>query len=366
MIERLYFDHNASMPVDPRVIERFLDCEGSRPANPGSLHASGRASREMLENARADVASALGLVPDDVLFVSGGTEANNLAIAGSGDTSLPVLSSPAEHPSSFDAAEPRGRVVVGVDRHGRVELDPPKVRFGLVCLVHAQNEVGTIQDVRRAREIADANRAPLHVDACQSVGRVLLDDVLEVADTIAISPHKFGGMRGGGMLVGRGVRNLRPSMFGGNQEHGLRPGTPSPTLAAANAFAMCVALEETAQRAEKMRAARTAFERRIRAVVSAVLTPADESGLPNTSMCRFDGVDGRNLLPALDMVGVEASIGSACSSGSPTPPRVLLAMGLDEPDARCCVRFSFAHTTTLDEVEEGARRVESVVTRMRR
>jgi cysteine desulfurase len=167
-------------------------------------------------------------------------------------------------------------------------------------------------------------------------------------------------------VVGSGVPELTPLLRGGGQEFGLRAGTPSPAQAAANALAFSLAVEEHAERAEQMRAARDAFVAGLAACGAVPLTPLDRDVLPNTAMIECDVADGRRLLPALDRAGVEASHGSACSSGAPTPPRVLLASGLTEARARRCVRFSFSHETSIDAAREAARRVCEVVTRLRR
>jgi cysteine desulfurase len=186
-----------------------------------------------------------------------------------------------------------------------------------------------------ARKLA----VPLHVDAAQTLGRVKLAEALEWATSLALSPHKAGGLRGSGVLVARGT--LRPLLHGGGQERGLRPGTVSPALVAANALAIELACREQDARALAMSTARAEFLGALRSLRHEVVTPLQGS-LPNTAMVWFPGVDGRALLPALDLAGVEASQGSACSSGSPMPPRVLLAMGLEQERARACVRFSFA------------------------
>ena len=363
-VVRVYFDHNASTPVDPRVLDRYCTVERNYPSNPSSLHHSGRAAGAMLEAAREEVAAAFGLRSEDVLFVSGGTEANNLVVQTLGDRSLPVLCGPVEHPSVYDAAARRGRVEFAVEADGTVRVQRPSAPVGLCCLVQGQNEVGTLQPIDRVAALARELDLRLHVDAAQSIGRVDISEVVELADSITISPHKFGGLRGCGILVGRAVRRIDPLFLGGGQEFGLRPGTPSPALAAANALAVKLAIDERGDRARRMNAGRMAFLAELGDDVLRIVTPIDRS-LPNTVMCEFADVDGRSLLPALDMAGVDASAGSACSSGSPVPPRVLSAMGLDEVTARRCVRFSFSHLTSPAEAGEGGRRVRAVVDRLR-
>ena len=358
---RWYLDHNACTPADPRVLHRLHEVEESCPANPGSTHQSGRAARTALEEARGEVAGGLRVPENTVFFVSGGTEANNIAVFGSGEPGLPVLLSAAEHPSVLEAAEQRGCVLLEVDDRAHTRFDKPAQRVGFVCTVHGQNEVGTLQDVGAAHRLASTLGVPLHVDASQTLGRVALDEVLELADSVALSTHKAGGVRGCGVLMAR--NQLRPLLHGGGQESGLRPGTPSPALATATARAVTLAVTECEARSEAMARNRSAFLDALRDVPSTLLTPADS--LPNTALILFEGLDGRTLLPALDLEGIEASQGSACSAGSPQPPRVLSAMGLSRDQARSCVRFSFSSRSEPDEMTAAASVVARVIRRLR-
>lgn len=369
---RLYFDHNASTPAEPAALERFAAVERDCPANPGSVHRAGRAAREVLESAREEVAALLGFAADQVVFTSGGTEANNLALRGMGDPSLRVLTSALEHPSVFEPATLRGCATVPVDDRGRAQwgmlaTDPPRGEaIGLVATAHGQNEVGTVQDIAAAAAVARALGVPLHVDAAQTVGRLELDEMLRLAASVTLSGHKFGALRGCGVLAGPGVPRVVAQVVGGGQEFGLRSGTPSVALAAAFATGLRLAVSDREQRAMRMAQARAAFEATLVAALDVtLLTPQpSEGGLPNTTMVAFSGVEGRTLLPALDIAGVEASAGSACSAGSPRPPRVLAEMGLDEVTARRCVRFSFGHRTEISDANEGAQRVVATVRRM--
>jgi cysteine desulfurase len=345
----IFLDHNAGTPVDPRVLERFLEVERRCPGNPASLHAPGRLARAEVEAARDRIACALGVAAADVLFTSGGTEANNLAVLGLGPPELPVLLAAVEHPSVREPAARRGVVEWAVGPDGRACITAPPGPVGLVCLVHGQSEVGTLQDVVAAAGLANKIGAPLHVDAAQTLGRVDLREPVAVAASLSLSPHKAGGLRGCGVLIVRGAaERLRPLLRGGGQEHGLRPGTVAPALAAATALAVELAVQEQPARAGRMLAARTAFWQVLAqaGLDCQVLTPT--GSLPNTLMLAVSGIDGRSLLPALDLAGIAISQGSACSSGSPLPPRVLQAMGLAEPAARRCVRVSFGRDDDRD------------------
>ena len=266
----------------------------------------------------------------------------------------------------LEPASARGCVTWRVDRSGAAVVESTDAAVGLVCLVHAQSELGTLQPVAAAAAVARAAGAPLFVDAAQSLGRVPLADVLESADALALSPHKCGGLRGHAVLVIRGGASAlrRPLLRGGGQEQGMRPGTQSPALCAANALAITRALEETERRGRRMAEARAAFLAGLRAsrVEHHILTPLPTS-LPNTLMIAFEDVDGRSLLPLLDLAGVRASHGSACASGSPEPPAVLRAIGMPESLQRAAVRFSFGWRDAADELAQCGRTVGETVHR---
>lgn len=356
-------DHNAGAPVDPVVLAEFVAIERDTPGNPASTHAPGRRARAVLEAARERIANTFGLAAIDVVFTSGGTEAANLAVLGLGDPGRRVALSPAEHPAVFEPAQVRGVLPWSVDAHGITLLTPPPEPVGLLCCVHALSELNTLQPVDEAAEMADELGVPLFVDAAQTLGRVSLVGVVASGAVVALSPHKCGGLRGHGVLLGRDLhRHLRPLLRGGGQELGLRPGTQSPALAMANAVAIERAVAETSLRAERMFTARAAFLAGLEqsGVVHRLLTPLRHS-VPNTAMLHFPGVDGRNLLPALDLAGVHASHGSACSSGSPTPPRILRAIGLDDGEARACVRISLGCMQEPSTSHDAGRRTGDVV-----
>lgn len=339
----VFLDHNAGAPASDEVLARFVAVERECAGNPASSHAAGRRARAVLEDARQRIAGAFGVAAADVVFTSGGTEAANLAVLGLGDPALPVALTVGEHPAVWEPAAARGRCVWPVDADGIARIAPPERAVGLMCVVHAQSELGALQPVDEVGALATQAGVPWLVDAAQSLGRVAVAPLAERGAVLALSPHKCGGLRGHGVLLGRDLhRRLRPLLRGGGQELGLRAGTQSPALAAANALAIERALAEQPQRALCMARQRDAFLAGVRAsrVEHRVLTPIANS-VPNTAMLAFVGVDGRNLVPTLDLDGVHASHGSACSSGAPTPPRVLTALGLDEHAARACVRFSF-------------------------
>ena len=363
-----FCDWNAGGPVAPDVLACFVEHERACAGNPASAHAPGRRARAVLEEARARIASALGLQPADVLFTSGGTEAANLAVHGLGDPRLPVLLSPAEHPAALEPALVRGATWLAVDASGAAVVVRPERPIGLVCLVHVQSELGTVQPVAAAAELAASLGTPLFVDAAQSLGRVDLAPVLDSRAVVALSPHKAGGLRGHGVLAGHDLqRRLRPLLRGGAQEHSLRAGTQSPALAIGNALAIERAVADRGHRAARMLAARDIFLKALGAtgVEHRLLTP-EAKCVPNTAMLYFPRVDGRNLLPALDLAGVHASHGSACSTGAPTPPRILTAIGLDDAAARACVRFSFGGDEAHASLQRAALVVGEVAQRLQK
>jgi cysteine desulfurase len=358
-----FCDYNAGAPVTEEVLADFVATERSCPGNPASAHGAGRRARAILEDARQRIADVFHVDAADVLFTSGGTEAANLAVHGLGEEALPVFASAVEHPAVHEPAKVRGERTFAIGADGRGEPLDPGAPIGLVCLVHAQSELGTVQPIDDAAAIATVRGIPWFVDAAQSLGRLPLLPVVARGAFVALSPHKAGGLRGHGVLLGHDLhRRLRPLLRGGAQELGLRPGTQSPALASANALAIRRAVQEQPQRAANMAACRDAFLAgvQVSGVQHRVLTPIANS-VPNTAMLHFEGVDGRNLVPALDLAGIQASHGSACSSGAPTPPRVLLAIGLSPSEARACVRFSFGWSQDARTLHDVGRRAGEVV-----
>jgi cysteine desulfurase len=379
MTTPIYLDHNATSPLDPAVLEAM------RPhwlagGNPDSRHAAGRAARRALDRARETVAAVLGAAPGEVVFTSGGTEANNLAVFGhsrEADAGR-VVAGPVEHPAVAEplaVLERRGvrvdRLPVGPDGVAEVEgasailTFDPSVRFATLML--AQNETGAIQPVGRLAEVAADSGVPVHTDAVQAVGRVPVDfHALGVA-TLAASAHKLGGPAGVGVLLVRSGTALDPLLRGGGQQGGRRPGTVPVALAVGLAEALSLWHREAAERQARWRAQRDHLERGLRAALGdgvAVHGPADPARrLPQTLHVGFPGRDGNALLMQLDLAGVQASLGAACASGAAAASPTLLAMGVPEGLARASVRFSLGATTTDAEVEAALSRIVAVARR---
>jgi cysteine desulfurase len=328
MTGRFYLDANATEPLRPEARAAALAAFGVL-GNPSSIHGEGRAARRVLEDAREAIAARFGATPREVILTSGGTEANALAIHGLA-AGGPVLRGATEHAAVIAAAgDAAGIVPVGPD--GGIRLDAlaemlPAARGGLVCLMLANNETGTIQPVAEAAALCHAAGALLHVDAVQAAGRLPLDLGGLGADSLAISAHKLGGLTGAGalLLTATAADRLAPMQLGGGQERGRRGGTPA--LPAIAAFA-AAAVAATPREAQRLAPLRDAIEAAAVAAGGRVIG-ADAPRLPNTSCIALPGVRSESQVIALDLAGLAVSAGAACSSGKVARSHVLEAMGL--------------------------------------
>ncbi len=363
----LYLDAAASDAVSADVINAMIPFLTDGYGNPSSVHASGKTAARALDAARASFAADLGARPNDVIFTSGGTEADNLAIKGialaqirrerNTTTTSPVpprriLISAVEHPAVAQSAQwlhdffGFDVVRIPVDAQAHLDLDAlsheAEQGAALACIMMANNEVGTIEPVDHAVRICHAARVPVHVDAVQAAGTIPMDFRGLDADTLAISGHKFGAPKGLGALLARSRVAIEPLMSGGGQERGVRSGTPN----VAGAIALTVALREACsgmeERNTRLAASRDVLITAIRdAVPGATLTGDPTNRLPGHASFVFPNVNGEALLVDLDARGVEVSSGSACAIGRHEAPGTLLAMGLSETDAKSALRFSF-------------------------
>jgi cysteine desulfurase len=385
-----YLDHAATTPMVPEAVEAMAARLGDV-GNPSSLHASGRAARRLVEEARETLAAALGARPSEILFTGGGTESDNLAVKGlywqrrSEDPDRRrILASAVEHHAVMDAvlwlAEHEGAVVewLPVDSAGRVHpetletalaADPGSV--ALVTVMWANNEVGTVQPVEALAAVASAYDVPFHSDAVQAFGALPLDFAASGLDAMTVTGHKFGGPLGSGLLVlGRTV-DLVPVLHGGGQERDVRSGTLDMPAIVGLAAAAEVAVKRRAERAERIAGLRDDLVRRVLEVVPDAVLGGDprltsEHRLPGNAHFSFPGCEGDALLLLLDARGIECSTGSACSAGVPQPSHVLLAMGVPEALARGSLRFSLGHTSTQADVDAVAEAIGPVVERARR
>lgn len=363
-MRQVYLDYNATAPLEPAAraaIEQFL--HEPLLGNPSSTHEPGQRARNFLESAREELLDLAGLArTHHLVFCSGGTEANHLAVhaCAPGAAHKHVLTSAIEHPSLLAALHARaaeGALEVEfarVDRHGRIDLDHFAARVtertGLVAVHAAHNELGTLQDLAGIRRTLPA-AARLHADACQYWGKESFDLGPLAADTLAVSAHKLGGPIGIGALFVAKTLAVAPLLGGGGQERGWRAGTESALLAHAFAAAARSRAQDFAVHLSRIRvlrdAMRTELERSIPGLE--VLTPS-ERALANTLCIVLPSGDGRALLMAAQLQGLAVSSGSACSSGAERPSAALLALGLDEAHARRALRLSLGPSTTRDEV----------------
>jgi cysteine desulfurase len=371
---RVYLDNNATTPVLPAVWEAMRPYLTEVYGNPASAHHAGRRARQALEDAREQTAALLGARPDEVVFTSGATEANNLALAShAGEPPAHVLASPVEHPS---VAEPlrqlaaRGFAVdwLPVDRAGRVDpvalAERLRPQTRLVAIQLANHETGAVQPIPALAQFV-AGRALFHCDAVQAVGKLPVSfHELGVA-TLSLSAHKFHGPPGvGALLVRQGVV-LRPLSWGGHQQRGRRPGTEPVALAVGLAAALQGAVDEAdARRAAVLRLRQRLLDG-LRLAAPLVLNGPDAGGVPHTLNVSFPGVAADAALMALDLAGVACSTGSACSSGSLLPSPVLEAMGVPPEVLRSALRFSLSSLLTDADVDEAAGCVVAVVHRLR-
>jgi len=354
---RIYLDHNATAPLRAEVRAAMLPFLGP-PANPSSPHREGARARSVLETARAQVAALIGAAPAEIVFTSGATEANNLAVRGTA-TRRGIVTTAIEHASVLETARAVGAplAVVPVDGEGRVNAERVvaacEARTGLVSVGLANGEVGSVAPVARIAAGLEGRGILVHSDAAQAAGRIPVDVAALGVDLLSLSAHKMGGPAGVGALwVRRGVE-LAAQTTGGPQERGRRAGTEN--VAAIVGFGVAAELARvdlvanTAAAAGLVERLWTGLRARVPGV--ARNGPADGPRLPNTLNVSFPGCAGESLLVLLDLAGVAISLGSACAAGAAEPSHVLLAMGRDRDTARSGVRLSVGPCTTAADID---------------
>ena len=359
-MKRVYLDHNATTPLRPEAQEVWMKTLGELGGNPSSVHTSGRAARAVIDRARERVAGSLGVRESGVFFTSGGTEANNLALLGTLRAAAPgaaltVLAS--DHASVLEPArhlETEGYELrlASVSPEGLVDVEElARTARGsaLLSLAAANNETGALVPLGEVREALGDEALPIHTDAAQALGRIPLDLTGWGVDLASLSAHKVGGPVGVGILVRCRSLPLKPVLYGGGQEEGLRPGTENAPAIAAAACAVELAVaeqEEASARWRKQTSYLWGELHRALPHLQVVGPPVDSPlRLPNTLTVLAPGVDGRVIVTRLDLEGLEVSAGSACSSGSLEPSHVLAAMGFEEESARAAVRLSLGRET---------------------
>lgn len=374
----MYLDHAATTPLDPAVLEVMLPYLRGEFGNAASVHRSGQRARRAVEQAREQVAHALGADPDGVVFTSGATEADNQAMLGlaRGARGGAMLTSPLEHAAVRSTAlwlASAGHEVRWVEPGPGGAITPAAVAAALserpdvtaVSLMLVNNETGVLTDIAAIAEVVHEHGALLMTDAVQGFGLEAVQMASLGADVLTVSAHKIHGPKGVGALVMREGLRLDAFHHGGEQERGLRPGTHDTAAIVGMGEAAARAAADRASRREKARLARDAFEAAATAVAGVCVNGLEAPRGVKHSNLRVEGVDGESLLYALDDLGVEASAGSACAAGSVEPSHVLLAMGLDAQAARSSLRFSFDHEVTEVQARTAAGLFEQAVLRCR-
>jgi cysteine desulfurase len=378
-MEPIYLDHHSTTPVLPEVVEAMRPYWAEAFGNPASAHAFGRRARQALETAREQVAELLGTGPGEVVFTSGATEANNLAIFGLADDAPGmVVSSSIEHPSVHEPVQELKRrgfdvALLPVDAAGVTRADSlPSCltdRLRLVTVMLANNETGALQPVRELAERwrqADLSRSAFHCDAVQAVGKIPVHFRQLGVTSLSLSAHKFNGPRGIGALLLDANARLQPRLLGGHQQQGRRPGTEAVALAVGLAKGLELAYHEMEERTGRLKKLRQRFlEHLRRAAAPVILNGPDDGGLPGVLNLSFPGCEAAVLLMKLDLAGIACSTGSACSSGSLLPSPVLQAMGCSPARLASAMRFSLSHLNSEQEIAAAAERVASVVMRLR-
>ena len=364
-MEKIYLDHNATTPLHPEVLNAMLPALQDNFGNPSSIHSFGRSARVQLDEAREKVARLIGASSSEIIFTSGGTEANNLALLGVAlkDKEKKIITSKTEHPSVLNPCrqlEEQGVEVhyLDVDRFGRIDINNLESQItestALISLQHANSETGVLQDIKKVSELARSNGVLFHTDAVQSVAKIEFDLKDYPVDMLSISAHKFNGPKGvGALFLRKGTPALFAPVCGGSQEKKRRGGTEN----VAGIIGFGKACEMAIERVSTLEVSRVAelkdyFYNKVCEMIPGTELFGDmQNSLPNTLNLGFAGVEGDTLLIAMDMEGVAVSTGSACSSGTGLPSPVLQAMGLPDNKINSSIRFSLGCSTTKTELD---------------
>ncbi len=379
-MRRVYMDHSATTPVRPEVVEEMLNCLTEKFGNPSSLHYFGRQGRSALDEAREKVANAIGAKPEEIVFTSGGTEADNMAIHGvamlNQNRGNHVITSAVEHHAVLNTVKALGKqgftvTILPVDKFGMVSVEDLANAITdktiLISIMHANNEVGTVQPIKELAALARAKGILFHTDAVQSMGKIPVNvDELGV-DLLTISGHKIYGPKGIGALYIRKGTRWRQSLFhGGAQERLRRAGTENVPGIAALGRACELAVQELAEEAVRLTGLRDKLIKEVMDKIPDVrLTGHPTKRLPNHVSFCFEFIEGESMLLSMDMKGIAASSGSACTSGSLEPSHVLLAMGIPHELAHGSIRLTLGRDNTEEDVDYFIENMMPIVERLR-
>ena len=377
---RIYFDHNATTPVDAAVLEAISRVLSSNFGNPSSVHYFGQQAKGVLDEARSSVAGLIGAEPSEIVFTSGGTEADNFALRGVAEAAEPtgrrhLISTGIEHEAVLNTLKALGRrgwkvTLLPVDATGIVSADALREAMtddtALVSIMHANNEVGTVQPIPELVRIARSRGAVFHTDAVQSVGKIPVDVKALGVDLLSLSAHKFYGPKGAGALwIRRGTR-VTSILTGGKHERNRRAGTENVPAIAGLGTAARLAVSKLGAARVGMAALRNRLEEAVLdRVPGTAINGAREPRVPNTTNISFENIEAESLLIALDLEGIAVSTGSACSSGTLEPSHVLRAMGLPTHRTQNSIRISLGSGNTEQEVDYFLDKLPKVVEKLR-
>ena len=379
-MQRIYLDHNATTPLLPAVVERMVAVLRDEFGNPSSVHHFGQQAKAVIDEARTEVANLIGAEPSEVLFTSGGTEADNIAIRGAAEAleaggRRHLVASAIEHEAVLNTLKALGKrgwrtTLLPVDQSGVVS--PAALRNALaddtavVSVMHANNEIGTIQPIAELARLAHERGALFHTDAVQSAGKIAIDVKTVGVDMLAMSAHKFYGPKGVGALwIRRGLR-VMPILTGGRQERSRRAGTENVAGIAGMGVAARAAAGKMEAEGRRLSALRDRLEGGILgAVAGTSVNGSTAARVPNTTNISFDRIEAESLLIALDLQGVAVSTGSACSSGTLEPSHVLKAMGFNAHRTQNSIRFSLGAANTEAEVDRVIAVLPGIVDKLR-
>jgi cysteine desulfurase len=375
---QVYMDHGATTPMREEVLEAMLPFFKELYGNPSSLHAQGRAVRREIEAAREKIASVLGADPKEIIFTASGTESNNIALRGSakrrGEPGH-IITSSIEHHAVLDVCrdlEKEGHRVtyLPVDSYGRVNPEQVKEAIEpdtfIISIMAANNEIGTIQPVKEIGTIAAEHKVLFHTDAVQVVGQLPIDLSTIHVDFLSLSAHKFNGPKGvGALYMRKGVR-LTPVYHGGGQERKVRPGTENVPAIIGMARALELAAAEMEGKSKKLTGLRNRLIKGLLEIDQVVLNGHPDERLPGNVNTSFKHIEGESILLSLDLQGIAASSGSACSSGSLDPSHVLSAIGLDHQTAHGSIRFTLGYGSSDEDIDYVLKVIPAVVERLRK